>query len=126
MNVRGGSTSTAASKENTMSPDLKWRIQQQQLLQLRSTFLSETLAARGIPLTTMVDVSTLDGAKPPEEVDWDCAMSTERDPKVCLKTIVYFFFFGKSRNIFVYLTLVNLVHFLHKIKSTHTMMPCQW
>jgi len=59
-------------------------MQQQQLLQLRSTFFSEALTARGIPITTMLDVSTLDGEKPPEQVDWDCVMSTENDPKSCL------------------------------------------
>lgn len=87
LNVRGGSTAVAPSSDDrkaTISPDLKWRMQQQQLLQLRSTFFSEALAARGIPLTTMLEVSTLDGDKPPEEADWDCAISTEKDPKSCL------------------------------------------
>jgi len=80
--IRGGSTTTSSISSDNQSPDLKWRMQQQQLLQLRSTFFSEALAARGIPLTTMLDVSTLDGEKPPEQVDWDCVMSTVNDPKV--------------------------------------------
>lgn len=63
----------------------KWTMDQQMLMQLRSTFLSEALAKRGIPMTTLTDVATSDGDKPPEKVDWDCAMSTLEDPKVrCL------------------------------------------
>lgn len=83
VSLRGGST-TSSDANKALSPDLKWRIQQQQLLQLRSTFLSEALAARGIPLTTMMEVSTLDSEKPPDEIDWDCVLSTESDPKSCL------------------------------------------
>lgn len=60
----------------------KYRMEQQMLLQLRSTFLSEALAKRGLPITTIKDVSTADGNKPPEKVDWDCAMSTIEEPKV--------------------------------------------
>ena len=52
------------------------------IITTRSTFFSEALTARGIPITTMLDVSTLHGEKPPEQVDWDCVMSTENDPKV--------------------------------------------
>jgi len=73
--IRGGSTTTSPISSDNQIPDLKWRMQQQQLLQLRSTFFSEALAPRGIPLTTMLDVSTLDGEKPPEQVDWDCVIS---------------------------------------------------
>jgi hypothetical protein len=62
----------------------KYRMEQQMLLQLRSTFLSEALAKRGLPITTIQDVSTADGNKPPEKVDWDCAMSTIEEPKSCL------------------------------------------
>jgi hypothetical protein len=60
----------------------KWSVEQQMLMQLRSTFLSEALAKRGIPMTTLTDVATSDGDKPPERVDWDCAMSTLDEPKV--------------------------------------------
>ena len=81
VSIRGGST-TSSDASKALSANLKWRIQQQQLLQLRSTFLSEALAARGIPLTTMMEVSTLDSDKPPDEIDWDCVLSTESDPKV--------------------------------------------
>lgn len=62
----------------------KYRTEQQILYQLRSTYLSEMLALRGVPLPTIVSVSTADGDKPPEKVDWDCAMCTEDDPKSCL------------------------------------------
>jgi len=95
--IRGGSLVTTTTDDDEdaeaiarQKQDLekaqvrKWRMEQHQLLQLRSTFLSEVLAARGIPLTTMMDVATADGDKPPEEVDWDCAISTEDDPKTCL------------------------------------------
>lgn len=54
------------------------------LYQLRSTYLTEMLAARGVPLPTIMSVSTADGEKPPGKVDWDCAMSTDDDPKSCL------------------------------------------
>jgi hypothetical protein len=60
----------------------KYRLEQQMLMQLRSTFLSEALAKRGLPMTTLLDVSTPEGSKPPEIVDWDCAMSTPEEPKV--------------------------------------------
>jgi hypothetical protein len=62
----------------------KYRTEQQILYQLRSTYLSEMLALRGVPLPTITSVSTADGDKPPEKVDWDCAMCTEDDPKSCL------------------------------------------
>lgn len=60
----------------------KYRMEQQMLMQLRSTILSEALANRGLSMTTLLDVSTADGNKPPEKIDWDCAMSTEEEPKV--------------------------------------------
>jgi len=63
----------------------KYKMDQQHLLDMRSTFLSEVLASRGIPIgPTMVDVSTPEGKKPPMETDWDCCLSTEDDPKSCL------------------------------------------
>lgn len=54
------------------------------LYQIRSTYLTEMLANRGVPLPTIISVSTADGEKPPEKVDWDCAMSTDDEPKSCL------------------------------------------
>jgi len=62
----------------------KYRMDQQELLQLRSIILSEALAKRGLPLKTRLEVSTAAGQKPPEIVDWDCAMSTTEEPKSCL------------------------------------------
>lgn len=62
----------------------RYRLEQQQLMQLRSTILSEALAKRGIPLITLLDVSTPDGQKPPQKVDWDCALSTQDEPKVSI------------------------------------------
>lgn len=93
---RGGSTAVATSDEEEENEEekkrreeqaaalKKWRMDQQVLLQLRSTFLSEALAARGIPISTLAEVSTAEGDKPPESVDWDCAMSTVDEPKTCL------------------------------------------
>jgi hypothetical protein len=93
--LRGGSTRILDSdneeeEEVALDPEeekkrlilQKWTMDQQMLMQLRSTFLSEALAKRGIPMTTLIDVATSDGDKPPEKVDWDCAMSTLDDPKV--------------------------------------------
>jgi hypothetical protein len=60
----------------------KYKWQQQQLLQLRSTILSEALAQRGVSIATIADVSTPEGAKPPVRIDWDCALSTREDKKV--------------------------------------------
>ena len=74
----------------TQHPDFPklqaYRMKQQLLLQLRSTYLSEALAKRGIPLPTVSDVSTPDGKAPPKQVDWDCAVSTEDEPKTCMYT----------------------------------------
>jgi hypothetical protein len=61
-----------------------YRMKQQVLLQLRATFLSEALAKRGLPILSLRDVSTPDGKAPPEKIDWDCALSTDADPKHCL------------------------------------------
>jgi hypothetical protein len=63
----------------------KYHMEQQMLMQVRSTILSEALAKRGLPMITIMDVSTAEGDKPPDVVDWDCAMSTPDDPKVCTK-----------------------------------------
>jgi len=61
------------------------RAEQQLLYQLRSTYLTEILASRGVPnLPTLASVSTSDGDRPPEKVDWDCALSTEDEPRSCL------------------------------------------
>ena len=95
---RGGSTRVLANdddddeqeEEREEDPEVlkkkqvlrKYRIEQQMLMQLRSTILSEALAKRGLPMVTLMDVSTKDGDKPPEMVDWDCAMSTEDESKV--------------------------------------------
>lgn len=73
----------AAAKEEAAKLQ-KWKTEQQLLLNLRSTFLSEALAKRGLPITTIADVSIADGDKPPEPTDWDCAMATEEQPKSCL------------------------------------------
>lgn len=73
----------AAAKEEAVKLQ-KWQTEQQLLLNLRSTFLSEALAKRGLPITTIADVSIADGDKPPEPTDWDCAMATEEEPKSCL------------------------------------------
>jgi len=62
----------------------KFRSDQQVLLQLRSTFLTEALAKRGLPVATVAGVSTADGDRPPEATDWECALSTHDDPKTCL------------------------------------------
>eukprot|EP00978_Attheya_sp_CCMP212_P017145 scaffold45539_cov51-Attheya_sp.AAC.4 len=64
--------------------EIKYQMEQHVLLQLRSTLLSETLAARGLSVTTMTDVTTPAGDKPPQLTDWDCALSTHEEPKTCL------------------------------------------
>jgi hypothetical protein len=102
MLVRGGSTRLQnpdrevaddnQTQEEELSPEdlkkrqiiRKYRMEQQMLMQLRSTMLSEALAKRGLPMITIMDVSTADGDKPPEMADWDCAMSTPDEPKVCI------------------------------------------
>jgi hypothetical protein len=101
---RGGSTSTRSPSSDDDAADdeyeriqkekerqekqaqlQKYKLEQQHLLQLRSTFLSEALAARGISVgPTMTDVQTPEGSKPPQETDWDCCLSTHDDPKSCL------------------------------------------
>jgi hypothetical protein len=106
--LRGGSSTAAAQEADedededegddkgedaegldiTQHPEFKslqsYRMKQQILLQLRATFLSEALARRGLPLATLREVATPEGASPPQPVDWDCAMATEENPKSCL------------------------------------------
>jgi len=75
----------AKEEEDARRLVCRYKMEQQHLLDMRSTFLSEALASRGIPIgPTMVDVSTPEGKKPPQETDWDCCLSTEEDPKSCL------------------------------------------
>ena len=74
----------AATANDDAAKLQKWKTEQQLLLNLRSTFLSEALAKRGLPITTIADVSIADGNKPPEPTDWDCVMATEEEPKSCL------------------------------------------
>lgn len=100
----GGGISTQQTKDHSSDADIdaeslrkkqeameehtkliKYRMEQQLLYQLRSTYLTEMLAVRGVPnLPTILSVSTAEGEKPPEKVDWDCAMCTEEEPKSCL------------------------------------------
>lgn len=97
LHIRGGSTTILRNDDEEEEKDVveldpeeekkrialeKWRMDQQMLMQLRSTFLTEALAKRGIPIVSITDVSTAEGDKPPEVVDWDCAMSTVDEPKV--------------------------------------------
>jgi hypothetical protein len=103
--LRGGSMATTDEEEEeddddedqkpeendiTQHPDFPklqaYRMKQQLLLQLRATFLSEALAKRGVPLPPIADVVTPDGKAPPKMVDWDCAISTEEEPKICMYT----------------------------------------
>ena len=83
---RGGSTQVEQEESPERSQRRraleKYRVDQQLLLQVRATLLTELLARRGLPVITMEAVSTPEGIKPPEVVDWDCAMSTENEPKV--------------------------------------------
>lgn len=81
---RGGATKTSVPP-SSLEAIQKYKLQQQHLLQLRSTFLSEALASRGIQVgPTLTDVATPEGSKPPQETDWDCSMSTFSNPKTCL------------------------------------------
>ena len=82
LTLRGGATTKTSTSEK-MAAIQKYKLQQQHLLQLRSTYLSEALALRGINVgPTMMDVATPEGNKPPQVVDWDCCLSTVDDPKV--------------------------------------------
>ena len=63
-----------------------YRMQQQTLLQLRATELSEALALRGLPIPSMESASTPVGATPPKKVDWDCALSTKDKKLTCMYT----------------------------------------
>lgn len=92
---RGGSITTTTEEQDEQQEHtrkqtiesynklLKYRSEQQLLYQLRATYLSELLASRGLPLPTVLGVGTVDGERPAEKVDWDCALSTVDDPKVC-------------------------------------------
>jgi len=81
---RGGS-SIKPKQLGGSSVNKKYKLSQQHLLQLRSTFLSEALASRGIRVgPTLLDVSTPEGNKPPQPTDWDCTISTSQNPKSCL------------------------------------------
>ena len=80
---RGGAAAKAAVKDPEAMK--RYQLSQQHLLQLKSTYLSEALAQRGIHVgPTLTDVSTPEGAKPPQETDWDCTLSTTSNPKSCL------------------------------------------
>lgn len=106
LRVRGGSSfALAEAKENDdegeyndgddqSSSDVRrhpdfaklqaYRMKQQVLLQLRATLLSEALALRGIPLPTLREISTPQGVRIPEKIDWDCALATREEPYNCL------------------------------------------
>ena len=67
---RGGSD--FLEKENEISNDkllifnsenISWQLQQQQLMQLRSVYLSEILHKRGVSVPTVLSVSTLDSER---------------------------------------------------------------
>ena len=60
----------------------KYHSDQQVLLQIRGTLLSETLAQRGLPMTTTADIANPTGGKKPEIVDWECTMTSEDNKKV--------------------------------------------
>eukprot|EP00591_Stephanopyxis_turris_P004434 CAMPEP_0195521440 /NCGR_PEP_ID=MMETSP0794_2-20130614/18679_1 /TAXON_ID=515487 /ORGANISM="Stephanopyxis turris, Strain CCMP 815" /LENGTH=327 /DNA_ID=CAMNT_0040650995 /DNA_START=85 /DNA_END=1068 /DNA_ORIENTATION=+ len=81
------STSAPTSSSSDLRQSLrKWKMDQNNLYQLRSTLLSEALASRnniGLPPHTLKSVSTIDGSNP-EPVDWQCAISTASNPKPCL------------------------------------------
>jgi len=63
----------------------KYHNEQQLLYQLRSTYLLELLSSRGIPnLPTLTSVCTSESDRPPTTVDWDCALSTNDEPRGCL------------------------------------------
>jgi hypothetical protein len=63
----------------------KYHNEQHLLYQLRSTYLLEVLSSRGIPnLPTLSSISTSDTNKPPTIIDWDCALSTNDEPRSCL------------------------------------------
>ena len=93
--IRGGSTRVrnesplereGNSKDNENEERnslLLYRMDQQHLFQLRSTFLSEALSSKGVKVgPNLLDVSTVDSERPPQIVDWDCSVSTRSNPKV--------------------------------------------
>jgi hypothetical protein len=88
------STSITHASASVNSAELtKWYVQQHQLYQLRSNILSEALAKRlssakavsstPASIPTFSSVSVIDGASP-VPTDWECAISTEENPKSCL------------------------------------------
>lgn len=96
---RGGSTlarevdmeevNNAVTKKQEMRKErkkkCKYRLEQQHLLQLRSTFLTEELGTRGVFFgPTMSDLFTCEQNKHPEKCDWNCCLSTVEDPMSCL------------------------------------------
>jgi len=87
--LRGGSTTTttssskeAAAGDNSkeIAAENRYRMDQLFLLQSRSMHLREALVKRGL----IKEVGALNTADTPQLVDWDCAMSTTKDPKSCL------------------------------------------
>lgn len=87
--LRGGASVATATTTNAATNNSnalrQYRMQQSHLLQLRSTFLSEALSQRGISIgPTLQEVATKEGAKPPQQTDWDCCLSTLKNPKSCL------------------------------------------
>lgn len=95
LSLRGGSsddeefdaeqrTALLTAKREEKTKLLSYRTEQQILYQLRATYLTEMLARRGVPLPTVQGVATTEGEKKPENVDWDCSLSTNEEPKSCL------------------------------------------
>mmetsp|Transcript_19786 Transcript_19786/g.47798 ORF Transcript_19786/g.47798 Transcript_19786/m.47798 type:complete len:444 (-) Transcript_19786:172-1503(-) len=63
---------------------VKYRMEQQGLMELRSVFLSDALSNRGLGFSTVRDVTTPEGKDPPKAVDWDCALSASDNRKECI------------------------------------------
>ena len=101
--IRGGSTTVGEEDDGedqepdddeefdiTRHPDYQalqtYRMNQQVLMQIRGTYLGEALAKRGLPIATLEQVRIPEGEKPPQPVDWDCALSTKENPRSCLYT----------------------------------------
>lgn len=91
--------------DENQSAILRYRMEQQHLLQLRSTFLSEALSSRGIKVgPNLLDVSTTDAERPPQIVDWECSLSTRDNPKVrgdIFLSILSLFIISLLKNIYV-------------------------
>lgn len=100
--VRGGSTSVLEEEESDDETDKELedeedeatkqaqdllrthRLTQHIYLQSRSIMLRKALIERGLTELELSDTSALNLAK---ETDWDCALSTRRNPKTCLYSI---------------------------------------